>query len=314
MYIIGIDIGGTNMRVGLFKDGNMIKKTSVFTRTEEGVVAIITRLKQLIVNVLEQANIEMGQVKGIGVGCPGPLDPWKGEIQSPPNLPGWDHIPLKKILEEEYSLPVFLHNDANAAALGEYTFAYNRNVNNLVYITVSTGVGGGVVADGRLLLGVNGSAAEIGHMIINPNGNLCSCGNRGCLEAQASGTGIVSKTKALLQTTKEASVLKGKSKLTSKDVFVAAENGDALCKRIIEEVQFDLALGLTNIVHAYNPEMVVYGGGVMQAGESFIKPVIEKAEKMILPGMKGRLTFAATKLGGELGLYGAAALVDYFQE
>ncbi|SDZ11752.1 glucokinase [Evansella caseinilytica] len=313
MYRMGIDIGGTNIRVGLFNDdGALVEKEAILTNAHEGVDAAIERLKALIVKVME--NHQWKQVKGIGVGSPGPLDPWKGEIQSPPNLPGWDCIPLRQLLQEEYQLPVFLHNDANAAALGEYIYTYNREVKNLVYITVSTGIGGGVIADGRLMLGHTGSAAEIGHMIIRPNGVLCGCGNRGCLEAQASGTGIAKRAKELLAESDQPSLLREAEQVSSKDVLVAAQNGDALAVELLADVQTDLAVGIANIVHAYNPQKVIFGGGVMQAGDAFLKPVLEKAGKIIFPSMAEGLEFSVTRLGGDLGLYGAAALVDYFQE
>ncbi|MDQ0256079.1 glucokinase [Evansella vedderi] len=316
MYRIGIDIGGTNMRVGIFDDGgNLVVKEKILTNAQEGATVAIKRLKLLINEVLNSKEVDKTQkIKGIGVGSPGPLDPWKGEIQSPPNLPGWDNIPLRQNLQDKYNLPVFLHNDANAAALGEFLYAYNKEVKNLVYITVSTGIGGGIISDGKLMLGDKGSAGEVGHIIIRPDGNMCSCGNRGCLEAQASGTGIFTRTQEALKNYDRPTILKNFDLLSSKEIIEAANLGDSFAKHIIEEVQMDLALGIVNIAHAYNPQKIVFGGGVMQSGDTFIQPVIERAREMILPSMAENLDFSVTKLGGDLGLFGAAALVDYFQD
>ncbi|MFA9559709.1 ROK family protein [Evansella sp. AB-rgal1] len=315
MYRIGIDIGGTNMRVGVFADGGvLICKKKVPTHSHEGVAATIERLKELINQVLQEGNLQILDMKGIGIGSPGPLDPFKGEIQAPPNLPSWKNVPLKQIIQAEYNIPVFLHNDANAAALGEYLYSYKEEVKNLVYITVSTGIGSGVIVDGTLMLGHNGNAGEVGHMIIRPDGEMCGCGNRGCLEAQASGTGIASLAKKHLRNSNASSTLRNVSPLTSKEVLEAAQQGDNFATTLMDQVQTDLAIGITNVVHAYNPQKIVFGGGVMESGDTFINAVIEKSRNIILPSIGEGLEFSLTTLGGDLGLYGAAALVDYFEK
>lgn len=314
MYLIGVDLGGTQIRAGLFmENGELIERVNTLTKAEEGPSAVIKRITALVENVMDKIVRSEGKqsILGIGIGSPGPLDVFEGTILSPPNLHGWVNIPLRSILETHFQLPVFLNNDANAAALGEYYFGAGKGKKNVVYMTISTGVGTGVIDNGHLLLGDNGSSAEVGHMTLNPHGPMCGCGNRGCLEAYASGTGIVNRTIEALKQSSVSSLLKNKKSLTSKDVFEAAKLDDPLAKEIVEETREYLGAGLLNVIHLYNPEMIIFGGGVSKAGNYLLQPSIEFAKEKAMKPLADKLQFTMAQLGDDVGLVGAAALVKY---
>lgn len=315
LYILGVDLGGTLIRAGLFADsGNLLIKQEMLTKVDEGPDAVIARIAGLVRHVCGQAGISMdeGKIRGLGIGSPGPLNPHTGVILSPPNLPGWDCIPLKERLQQDLGLPVYLNNDANAAVLAEYLYGSGKGVRNLVYMTISTGIGGGIILDGRLLLGEDGNAGEIGHMILQPEGPLCGCGSRGCLEALASGTGIVNRTRERLKAEPDrATRLREKETLTAKEVIAAAQAGDPLAADIVKETQVFLGLGIANVINLFNPKKIVFGGGVSKAGEYLLKPAIEIARNHALKGIASSVEFGVTALGEDVGLYGAAALVKY---
>ncbi len=313
MYIVGIDLGGTQIRAGLFnEEGKLINKTEALTLAQEGPDAVIKRIIAAVKDTIH--NVDTSAILGIGVGCPGPLDPFKGIVMSPSNLPGWVNTPLKDILHQAFSVPVYLHNDANAAALGEFYYGAGRDVQDMIYVTISTGIGGGVILDGRLLLGAQGNAAEIGHMVIDPEGPQCGCGAFGCLEAWASGTGIAKRAKALLEErVGTASVLRTLEALTSKDVFMAAQEGDKFALEIVDITREKLGIGIGNLINLYNPQKIVFGGGVSKVGDYLLKPAIEKAASVALKGPYELVRFEMTALGGDVGLVGAAALVKYFK-
>ncbi|MEK3723968.1 ROK family protein [Paenibacillus sp. FSL H8-0034] len=321
-YTVGVDLGGTQIRVGLFdQTGRLLMKDEALTLAQEGSDAVIGRIKKGIHEVINQAGEQIsGSIAGIGVGSPGPLDPFTGVVLSPTTLPGMLDIPLRQILIDEFQVPVYLNNDANAAALGEWLYGNGRNANNMLYITISTGIGAGVIVDGRLLLGEQGSAGEIGHMIIDPRGPLCECGNYGCWEACASGTGIAERTKhKLVRYANEGKAPFSQSELygleapTSKDVFAAAIRHDALAMEIVEETRTYLGIGLINMINLYNPQKIIFGGSVSKAGDFLLKPAVEMAKRQSLLGMRD-VEFTMATLGDNVGLYGAAALVSYQQQ
>ncbi|TDF97225.1 ROK family protein [Paenibacillus piri] len=319
MYTIGVDLGGTQIRAGLFDPaGKLLVKAEALTLANEGAEAVIGRMKESIYEVIRHVEGSIsGNIAGIGIGSPGPLNPFTGVVLSPSTLPGMIDIPLRTIMTDEFRVPVYVNNDANAAALGEWLYGSGQHTNNLLYVTISTGIGAGIVVDGKLLLGEQGSAGEIGHMIIDPNGPLCSCGNRGCWEACASGTGIVERTKQKLERCDETQPysrlqLCRTQELTAKDVFAAAMRYDALAMEIIEETRMYLGIGLINLINLYNPQKIVFGGGVSKAGDFLLKQPIEMAQQRSLLGMRD-VQFSMAALGENVGLYGAAALVSYEQ-
>jgi glucokinase len=322
VYTIGVDLGGTQIRAGLFdQTGELLFKAEALTLAQEGAEAVIGRIKKSIHDVIGYAGDHTaGNIAGIGIGSPGPLNPFTGMVLSPSNLPGMVDIPLQQIIADEFHVPVYLNNDANAAALGEWLYGNGRNTKNMLYVTISTGIGAGVIVDGHLLLGEQGSAGEVGHMIIDPHGPLCSCGNHGCFEACASGTGIADRTKERLarlaredQTTISQLQLIEEESLTSRDVFAAAMSGDALAMEIVEETRMYLGIGLINMINLYNPQKIIFGGGVSKAGDFLLKPAVEMAKQRSLLGIRD-VEFTMASLGDNAGLFGAAALVSYHQQ
>ncbi|MFD0675852.1 MULTISPECIES: ROK family protein [unclassified Paenibacillus] len=322
MYTIGVDLGGTQIRAGLFdQKGELLFKAEALTLAQEGAEAVIGRIKKSIREVIGYTGEHTSDsISGIGIGSPGPLNPFTGMVLSPSNLPGMVDIPLQQIIADEFHVPVYLNNDANAAALGEWLYGKGRNTKNMLYITISTGIGAGVIVDGHLLLGEQGSAGEVGHMIIDPQGPLCSCGNYGCFEACASGTGIVQRTREKLaryrregQTSFSQLQLVEEESLTSKDIFAAAMLNDNLAMEIVEETRTYLGIGLINLINLYNPQKIIIGGGVSKAGDFLLKPSVEMAQQRSLLGIRD-VEFSMASLGDNAGLYGAAALVNYHQQ
>lgn len=314
-YIIGVDLGGTKIATAVIDiKGKILSKKKEFTVVDFGPEAVIKQMLRMVNQVLDLAKIKLKQVKGIGIGAAGPLNTKKGIIIAPPNLPGWHNVQLIEPFKKEFNLPVFLDNDANAACLGEWYFGAGCGTKNMVYLTVSTGIGGGIIIDGKLYHGTNDNAGEIGHMTINPNGPLCNCGNYGCLEAHASGTAVARFAKdALKEKMKETLVLKlvdnDIEKVTAKIIFQAAKKRDKFSKGIIEMTSEFLGIGVANVINIFNPEKVVLGGGVTKAGSLLFKKVRETAYKRAMPAVSKVTKIVPAKLGDNVGIMGAATLV-----
>jgi glucokinase len=305
-YYLAIDIGGTRTRIACFP--NLGEKPLKVNRinTKFGEKPILERLFDLI----EATWPENASVLGIGVAAPGPVDPYEGVVIEAPNIPEWDHLPLKEILEERFKVPVKLGNDANLAALGEWKFGAGKGHNHLIYITVSTGIGGGVITDNKLLLGVRGLAAELGHITILPEGPVCSCGQRGHLEALSSGPAI-SKWVSNELINGIPSTLSNEGSLSAKDIAIAAKKGDKLAQMGFARAGKYLGLALTNFLHLFNPSVIILGGGVSQSGALLIEP-LEKAlqEFTFSPMYLADLTLTISPLGDDVGLMGALALLQ----
>ncbi len=310
-HVIGVDLGGTRLRVGLADlTGSVVRTQAVPTLADEGRNAVIGRIVAQVRTVLEP--LPLPALKGLAVAVPAPVDPRKGVVYSPPNLAGWGDVPLESILEDELGVPVQLGNDANLAALAEHQFGAGRGRSNLVYLTVSTGVGGGVVDSGRLLLGSWGGAAEIGHMTIDMNGPRCSCGNHGCLEAMASGTAIAREMKRRLASGSPSVLLEhlgsDSAGPTAEAIVQAAQNGDELSRRVVEWAGYNLGVGLTNVLHLFDPEVIVIGGGVSNAWD-LLEPSMRSAiRERAMAAYSSRAEIVRSKLGDEVGLLGAVAL------
>jgi glucokinase len=314
--VVGVDLGGTRVRAALSDaEGNILVRAVGLTEAYRGINRVMSNIGRTISAVAEYVQ-NKEQIIGLGIGAPGPLNPNLGIIYSPPNLPGWKDVPLRDLLEAETGLPVFLGNDANLAALGEFTFGAGKQYNNLVYVTVSTGVGAGVVENGHLLLGAHGGAAEVGHMTIDINGPLCNCGNIGCLEALASGTAIRRRAIAALATGNVHSLVREWVKndldaVTPEQIAKAAQAGDKFALDLLEETGFYLGVGITNVLHLYNPEIVVLGGGVSQMGELIFRRMREVINERAMASSREGVPIVVTQLGDEIGLYGAFAIVLY---
>ena len=265
-YVIGVDLGGTKISTALSTfEGNIISQTVVPTNASEGELPVLNRIISSINEVINGANITINEVEAIGIGSPGPLDAKKGLIITTPNLP-FKNYNLVQPIKERFNVPVYLDNDANVAAIGEFMFGAGKGKENIVFFTVSTGVGGGAVLNGQAYRGNTSNALEIGHMTVAPDGPRCGCGNVGCLEAVASGTAIGKRGQEAVQTNVETS-LKKYDKITSYEVFVEAKNGDAVAKEIVDKAMNYLGIGVANAISIFDPEMVIIGGGVSKVGD-----------------------------------------------
>jgi len=309
--VVGVDIGGTKIITAVFDmDGVMLSRIHCLTLGSEGPASVINRLKAAIDQVIEKAGLERDRVGGIGVAAAGAIDINRGLVADSPNLPRWHNIPLRDKLADSLGTAVFLLNDANAAALAEHRLGAGRGLDNLIYITVSTGIGGGMIINGELYNGTDGTAAEIGHMIIKIGGPLCKCGKRGCLEAMASGTAIARLAQKRLRRGEE-SIMAGLADnkvgdVTAEVVAAAARKGDELALAVIEESAGYLGIGLANLVNLMNPQMIIIGGGVSKMGDLLMRPARKsmKANAFDLPARAVRLV--RPKLGVDAELTGAA--------
>ena len=276
------------------------------TKAEEGEAAVLGRIVQSIDEVIVGSSTSIDEIEAIGIGSPGPLDAKKGIIITTPNLP-FKNYNLVQPLKEKYNIPVYLDNDANAAAIGEYMFGAGKGKNSIVYFTVSTGVGGGAVLDGKVYRGHTSNALEIGHTTVDPNGPRCNCGNLGCLEAMSSGTAIAKKGKEAVSTNVETS-LKKHDTVTSYEVFKEAEAGDEVAKDIIDNALTYLGIGVANAISTFDPEMIIIGGGVSKAGDIVFDTVKKVVNKRCFKSMAESCEIVPAGLGSDAGVVGAVAL------
>ncbi len=309
--IVGVDIGGTKVAVATADaSGRLIATARMATEVEQGPERTIRRIIDSVRRVLRESGA--AQPVAIGVGCGGPLDPDTGVILSPPNLPGWDAVPLKRILEDEFGVETRVDNDANAAALGEYMFGAGVGTNTMVYVTVSTGIGGGIVVDGRLLHGVRASAGEIGHQTITLDGPRCNCGNRGCLEALASGTAIARRAREELARNRDSLMLAiagGQiERVTAQTVVQAVRENDELALRIWADTIEYLSVGLANVITTLAPEVVVIGGGVSEAGDLLFPPLRRAVAARVFVVPMDRVRIVPAQLSTQVGVVGAVAV------
>lgn len=311
-YVIGVDLGGTKIYTALAAEGGKIlAEIKVPTESGKGPRHVIDRIVDSVEQVQKAAAISPGRVRALALGAPGPLDKAKGIICFAPNL-CWHNVPIRQVLEERLSFPVLLDNDANLAALGEHVFGAGRGEENMVYITVSTGVGGGLILGGRLYRGSSDVAGEIGHMTVSPGGPLCGCGNRGCLEAVASGTAIAREAGELVARGGGQRILAGAGgdpgKISSALVAAAAAGGDPGAVSIIFGAARFLGIGVANMINLLNPSLVVLGGGVMEIGEPVWEGVRQEVRSRALEAARERARLVPAALGARAGVMGAIAL------
>ncbi len=301
-YIVA-DVGGTHIRVACFPTKSL-KPTIVQRIPTVGPDSPHDRLIHLIHTVAPAGE----PIAAIAVAAPGPLDPFKGIVYEAPNIPSWIDLPLKKLLEDEFKVPAAIGNDAILAALGEWRFGAGVGHRNLVYITVSTGIGGGVIAENQLLLGERGLAAELGHVTVVQDGPLCSCGQRGHLEAVASGPAIARWLEEELSQGIPSSLPAGKP-ITAEDVSLAASQGDELAKAALARSATFVGATIADYLHIFNPTLVIIGGGVSQSGAIFLDPLrAAMSEHVMSPMYLDGLTLTTSDLGDDVGLMGALAL------
>ena len=301
---IAIDIGGTQMRAACYPTDGLkplkIKKIS----TQHPIESAWDRLVKLVAAVWP----DEGGVERIGVAAPGPLDPFQGVLFAAPNIPAWVNIPLARLLQDHFDVPVVMGNDANLAALGEWKYGAGKGHHHLVYLTISTGIGSGIIVDDRLLLGTRGLAAELGHITVLPDGPLCGCGQQGHLEALASGPSIARWVTGEIT----EGVLSSLSKLTvvtTQFVAEAAKSGDILAVRALNRAGTFIGQALADILHIFNPTIVIIGGGVSQSGALLMDPIQTAMQYHVMNAhYLDNLTLTTAALGDDTGLLGALAL------
>jgi glucokinase len=310
-YIVGVDLGGTQIRACVADmAGAIVREARQPTRAGEGLGPVMSRITETVSEVM--AGISRRDIVGIGMGSPGPLDPNSGVVVEAANLPGWKNVPLRDILQKEFGLPVYVNNDANAAALAEQRFGAGQGVSDLVYLTISTGIGGGFICGGQLILGVHGFAGEPGHMTIEPNGPRCNCGNIGCLEALAAGPAIARHATQLVRggrASELAAELDEGRELSAETVGKAAQQGDAVALGAIGRAAHYLGIGVLNLIHLFDPAMVVLGGGVTKVGPLLFDPVRAVVRERAITRQQRETPIVAAALGDQVGLLGGVALV-----
>lgn len=308
-YCFGVDVGGTTVKVGLFTiDGVVVDKWEVKTRTEDGGVFILPDVAESIHKKALENNVQQEDIVGIGVGVPGPVTD-DGTVHTCVNL-GWG---IFNVADEVRKLTgidnVKVNNDANVAALGEMWKGGGMGYSNMIMITLGTGVGGGVIHDGKIISGVRGAAGEIGHITVEPNEAIaCNCGKHGCLEQFASATGIVKEAKRYLEKTTEETVLKDAQKISAKTVFDAAKNGDKVALDIVEKVGYYLGFVCSHIGAVVDPDVFVIGGGVSKAGSILTDVIKKNYESNVMVPLQGK-EFKMATLGNDAGIYGSAKMV-----
>ena len=309
--VVAIDLGGTKILAALVSVKNkVVAREYQPTLADGGQRAVVDHIFETIDRLLSKSGIKASQLEAIGIAAAGAIDSAKGLVTSSPHLPDWRDVALKQIVARRYQVDAFIINDASAAALGEHRLGAGRGVGNLVYLTVSTGIGGGIIINGRLYLGGSGSAGELGHMTIDVNGRRDKCGNIGCLELLASGTAIAGEARRRLKEG-QTSALKqiaagGIESITAEDVAAAAQSGDLLSREVIHQAAHYLGVGMVNIVNIFNPDMIIVGGGVARMGELLLEPARQVVLKRAfeLPARAVRIVTA--QLGDDAGVLGAA--------
>jgi glucokinase len=315
--IAGVDIGGTKLAVGAADaSGRLLahcRLPSLVQRGPDAVVADIVRMVRAAAAVAgERLDSGPADLSFLGVASPGPLSQSRGVVLSTPNMPGWEEYPLIARLREEFHCPTVLENDANAACLGEALFGAGRGHRFVAYFTISTGIGGGFAQDGRVFHGADGNAAEFGHTIVEPwDGAMCGCGRQGHLEAYANGASIVRRARQRLAAGRPSSLVDTAGSMDAilpEHVAEAANNGDDLCREIWEETGAFLGIGIVNVVHSFNPDVIVLGGGITNVGELLLGPVRRAVAARVMPDYRESFTIERAVLGDQVGVMGAVGL------
>ncbi len=303
---LAVDIGGTRLRAATYPPESLtpIKVTRIHTQDPSS-----PPLERLI-NLIAEIWPSQESIAGIGVAVPGPTNPYQGVVIETPNIPGWEGLPLKSILEERFGVPVALGNDANLAALAEWRYGAGKGHHHMLYITVSTGIGSGIIIEDRLLLGARGLAGELGHVTIMEHGPSCGCGGEGHLESVASGTAIARWVEEQLAGGRDSQLLGYKS-ITGKMINQAAQAGDELAIAALARSGTYVGIALASFLHIFNPTAIVIGGGVSKSGDYLLNPLRTALHRSVLnPHYLDNLTISTAVFGDEAGLVGALALVE----
>lgn len=312
-YKIGVDVGGTNIKLALVdKKGAIVYSNTVPTRVEMGYEYTISNIKQAIYDLMKESKTTKDVIDGIGFGFPGQVDCEKGIVRIAPNIPGWVNVPIASIVEEEFNIPVKVDNDVRCAALAELNYGAGRNCQNLICITVGTGIGSGLILNGKLVRGANNAAGEIGHIKLKmKDGPICGCGDTGCLEAFASGPAIVAMAEEYIKGGKSTKYRElANPDITPYIVAEAAKQGDAVAKRIYETIGEYIGIGLSSVVNLLNPEKIVVGGGVADAGELLFEPIRRTLIERAMPIQGNSVEVVAAELANSAGVIGASLLIE----
>jgi len=348
--VVGVDLGGTQIRTAVMRGAKLFSRVNLLTGENPIPERTIPRIFTAIQRALDEAHITLDQVAGIGVASPGPMNSRTGVIYSPPNLPGWHNVPLRDLFHKHYNIPVFIENDANTAGLGEYMFGSGRGSRYMVYLTVSTGIGGGIILDGKIFEGASGIAGELGHMTIDMHGERCTCGNIGCLEYLASGTAIARYANQAIISGQGAELLAFANamleniatvpdqiaipsqnpntqpldehddlggtveplRVNARTVARAAEAGIPLARAILTRAGEALGVGLVNTIHIFNPDMIILGGGVTLVGPMLMEPALRIVQERTMKAPREAVRIKLAQFGINVGLIGAGALVYYY--
>ena len=315
-YLVGVDIGGTNTKIGVLNsEGTIMKSIHIKTEGDMGPDFVLEKIKDAVLGLLVDTKIDIESVMGLGMGIPGPANTDTGVVEFCVNLKGWEKLNVCQVFGEKLGIPVYIGNDVNVITLGEAWKGSAKSYKNILGIAIGTGIGGGIIVNGKLVSGTGGAVGEVGHIKVERNGKLCSCGQRGCWEAYASATGLIREAKSRLSVKRENFLLESLDgnieDLEAEHVFNAAKKGDKFSKELVKyEVEY-LAYGLSILVNTLNPELVVLGGGVSLAGDILFEPLKKELEKYTLSGSIENLKILPASLGNEAGIIGAAALAAF---
>lgn len=307
-----VDLGGTNIRAGIVtRSGELRHHRQVRTAAHGGVYAIVDQIVSLADEVLAEHGSRL--TAGVGVVAPGPLEPKSGVVRFAPNLPGWENVPLTRLLEERLEIPVVLGNDGNCAALGESMFGAGKDVENLIYLALGTGLGAGIIHRGHLIEGVAGVGGEIGHVSVNGSGPRCTCGGIGCMEAYVGGWAIAREGELAVHSERSTMIrdIAGDERITAEVVAEAAERGDPVAIDIFARAGTALAIGIGGLVNVFNPERIVVGGGLARAGDLILKPFRANLRQYSMLPIYEHVSIVSSMLGDDTGVYGAGANVFY---
>jgi glucokinase len=312
LLTLGIDLGGSKILTAIVNPrGEILSSDESITPATKGREAVIQSILNSTHHVLKKASVAISEIYAIGVGVAGISNPETGILFTSPNLPELRDVPLRDIMQERLGKKTFVINDANAAVLGEFYFGAAQGAHNFIYITLSTGIGGGIVIDGKIYTGAIGAAGEVGHMTIDDNGPICNCGNRGCWETLASGTALAREAKHRIKEGFRTSILEyaegDVEKVTAQVIHSAAKHGDSLAKELIAQTGYYIGVGLANLINIFNPELIVIGGGLSNIGDMLLKPAFKTAGERAYKEAFQAVRFASAGLGRNSGVLGAAA-------
>lgn len=310
--LIGIDLGGTNIKIGCFdSELNLIRKSSVATEADVGPEVVVERLATAIESLVREAGFNIEDIAAAGIGTPGPADYKAGIIINSTNMPTFKNVSIRQMLSDRLNCTVAFDNDANVACFGEFAAGAGKEVNDMVFFTLGTGIGGGIICEGRLIRGSGGNGAELGHIVIYPGGRLCNCGQRGCVEAYASASSTAKRATEAVEGGAQSSlkkVLDEKGEITCKDVYEYLKKGDALAKKITDGTAKALAILCINVLHTTEPKRIVFAGGMIGAGDILLNRIKEYFDEQIWELKKETVEICFATLGEDAGIIGAAAL------